>query len=51
VTDNWSAGAMLFIALFLVGGVVSFLKQGIKIGAAVLGLAAVLAVTAGVLWW
>jgi len=51
VTENWAAIAMVFVGLFLVGGVVSFLKQGIRVGAAVLGVGAVLALTAGVLWW
>jgi len=51
VTDNWTAIAMVFVGLFLVGGVVSFVKQGIKGGAVVLGIGAALALTAGVMWW
>jgi hypothetical protein len=42
---------MIFVGLFMIGGVVSFLKQGIKIGAVVLGVGAALAIGAGVLWW
>ncbi|MEV0584873.1 hypothetical protein [Nonomuraea sp. NPDC050310] len=48
---NWTAVAMIFVGLFLVGGVVSLFKQGMKAGAAVCGVLAVLAITAGVLWW
>ncbi|MFC4059920.1 hypothetical protein ACFOWE_16565 [Planomonospora corallina] len=51
MTENWTAIAMAFAALFLVGGVVSFLKQGIKVGALVLAGLAALAITAAVLWW
>jgi hypothetical protein len=51
VSSNWTAVAMIFIGLFLIGGVVSFIKQGIRIGAVILGIGAALAVTAGVLWW
>jgi hypothetical protein len=51
VSDNWSAMAMVFVGLFLIGGVVSFVKQGIKVGAVLLGVLAVMAITAGVLWW
>ncbi|MEV7007654.1 hypothetical protein [Streptosporangium sp. NPDC051022] len=51
MSDNWTAVAMAFIALFLVGGIVSFLKQGLKVGALVLGVLAAMATTAAVLWW
>lgn len=51
MTDSWTAIAMVFVGLFLVGGVVSFIKQGLKLGAVVLGVGAALALTAGVLWW
>ncbi|GAA3445821.1 hypothetical protein [Planomonospora venezuelensis] len=51
MTENWTAIAMAFVALFLVGGIVSFLKQGLKKGAALLAALAVLATTAAVLWW
>ncbi|WP_326821484.1 hypothetical protein OHA77_06935 [Streptosporangium sp. NBC_01639] len=51
MSDNWSATAMAFIALFLVGGIVSFFKQGLKKGALLLAVLAVMATTAAVLWW
>lgn len=51
MSDNWSAIAMAFVALFLVGGIVSFLKQGLKGGAVLLAVLAVLATTGAVLWW
>ncbi|GHH62222.1 hypothetical protein GCM10017673_00840 [Streptosporangium violaceochromogenes] len=51
MTGNWTAIAMAFVALFLVGGVVSFLKQGLKAGALLLGALAAMATTAAVLWW
>jgi hypothetical protein len=51
VSQNWAATAMAFIALFLVGGIFSFFKQGLKKGAILLGALAALAITAAVLWW
>lgn len=51
MTDNWTAVVMIFVGLFLVGGVISFLKQGLKAFAVLLGVGAALAITAGVLWW
>ncbi|WP_433442030.1 hypothetical protein [Nonomuraea sp. CA-141351] len=51
MTDNLIAGVMVFIGLFLIGGVFSLFKQGLKIGAAVCALGAAMAITAGVLWW
>ncbi|MFI6923822.1 hypothetical protein ACIBIZ_28060 [Nonomuraea spiralis] len=51
MTDNLLAGVMVFIGLFLGGGVFSLAKQGLKVGAAICGLGAVMAITAGVLWW
>ncbi|MFF4614607.1 hypothetical protein [Nonomuraea jabiensis] len=51
MSENISAIAMVFIGLFLVGGVFSLAKQGLKIGAAVCALGAAMAITAGVLWW
>lgn len=51
MSDNWTAIAMVFIGLFLVGGVVSLIKQGLKIGAVVCGVGAAMALLAGVLWW
>jgi hypothetical protein len=51
MTENILAIAMVFIGLFLIGGVFSLAKQGFKIGAAVCALGAAMAITAGVLWW
>ncbi|GGS85853.1 hypothetical protein ACFFV7_52705 [Nonomuraea spiralis] len=51
MTDNLLAGVMVFLGLFLGGGVFSLAKQGLKVGAAICGLGAVMAITAGVLWW
>ncbi|WP_248964866.1 hypothetical protein [Sphaerisporangium perillae] len=51
MSSNWTAVAMIFVGLFMIGGVFSFAKQGIKAGAVVLGVGAALAITAGVLWW
>ncbi|GLW12209.1 hypothetical protein Misp01_73370 [Microtetraspora sp. NBRC 13810] len=42
---------MVFIGLFMAGGVFSLFKQGLKVFAALVGVGAVLAITAGVLWW
>jgi hypothetical protein len=51
MSSNWTAIAMIFIGLFMIGGVFSFLKQGMRAGAVVLGVGAALAITAGVMWW
>ncbi|MEO3812889.1 hypothetical protein ABGB17_28135 [Sphaerisporangium sp. B11E5] len=51
MSSNWTAPVMLFIGLFLIGGVVSFFRQGMKAGAVVLGALAAMAIGAGVLWW
>lgn len=51
MTDNLLAGVMVFLGLFLIGGVISLIKQGIKIGAVVCAVGAAMAITAGVLWW
>jgi hypothetical protein len=51
MTENPLAVAMVFIGLFLVGGVFSLAKQGLKVGAVVCALGAALAITAGVMWW
>ncbi|WP_169729343.1 hypothetical protein [Thermoactinospora rubra] len=49
--DNWAALALVFVGLFLVGGVVSFVKQGMRVGALICGIGAALAITGAVLWW
>ncbi|MFD1540022.1 hypothetical protein [Nonomuraea guangzhouensis] len=51
MTDNTIAIVMVFIGLFLIGGVFSLARQGLKIGAAVCAVGAALAITAGVMWW
>jgi cbb3-type cytochrome oxidase subunit 3 len=51
MTENLIAGVMVFIGLFLIGGVFSLFRQGLKIGAAICALGAAMAITAGVLWW
>ncbi|GAA4226519.1 hypothetical protein FHR32_005864 [Streptosporangium album] len=51
MSDNGTAVAMAFVALFLVGGVISFFKQGLKKGALLLAVLAVLATIAARLWW
>ncbi|GAA4189722.1 hypothetical protein AB0C10_19300 [Microbispora amethystogenes] len=48
---TFASGGMIFIALFLIGGVVSGIRQGIKLLAALAGVGAALALTAGVMWW
>jgi hypothetical protein len=51
MTSNVLAWVMVFLGLFLAGGVFSLVKQGLKIGAAVCALGAAMAIAAGVLWW
>ncbi|MFI7704844.1 hypothetical protein [Nonomuraea sp. NPDC049480] len=51
MTDNLIAGVMVFIGLFLIGGVFSLARQGLKIGAVICAVGAAMAITAGVLWW
>lgn len=51
MTENLIAIALLFLGLFLIGGVFSLARQGLKAGAVVCGVGAVMALTAGVLWW
>ena len=51
MTDNVIAIVMVFLGLFLIGGVFSLGRQGLKMGAAVCAVGAALAITAGVMWW
>ncbi|WP_171075278.1 hypothetical protein [Nonomuraea basaltis] len=51
MTENLLAGVMVFIGLFLIGGVFSLARQGVKIGAVICAVGAAMAITAGVLWW
>ncbi|MCK2220886.1 hypothetical protein MF672_044830 [Actinomadura sp. ATCC 31491] len=51
MTGNAIAVVLVFLGLFLAGGVFSLIKQGLRIGAVVCAVGAVMAITAGVLWW
>jgi len=51
MTENTIAIVMVFLGLFLIGGVVSLVKQGMKVGAVLCGAGAAMALAAGVLWW
>ncbi|HEX4816765.1 MAG TPA: hypothetical protein VFV66_28830 [Nonomuraea sp.] len=51
MTANLIAGVMVFVGLFLIGGVFSLARQGLKIGAVICAVGAAMAITAGVLWW
>jgi hypothetical protein len=51
VTENVIAVVMVFIGMFLIGGVYSLARQGLKVGATVCAVGAAMAITAGVLWW
>ncbi|MGI5490605.1 hypothetical protein [Microtetraspora malaysiensis] len=48
---TFASVGMIFVGLFLIGGVISAVRQGLKGLAIVSGAAAALALTAGVLWW
>ncbi|MEZ0071822.1 hypothetical protein [Planotetraspora sp. GP83] len=48
---TFASGGMIFIGLFLVGGVISAVRQGLKVLAVLAGAGAALAITAGVMWW
>ncbi|MFG3440396.1 hypothetical protein ACGF0J_24355 [Nonomuraea sp. NPDC047897] len=51
MTENMIAMVMVFVGLFLIGGVFSLARQGLKIGAVVCAVGAAMAITAGVMWW
>jgi hypothetical protein len=51
MSDNLIAYAMVFIGIFLFGGVYSLFKQGLKVGAIFCAVGGVMAIAAGVLWW
>ena len=50
MTSNAIAIALLFVGLLFIGGVISLIKQGLKLGAVICGVGAAMAITAGVLW-
>jgi hypothetical protein len=52
VTNSYSAALLIMLGLFLLGGVVSFVKQGISKGIiGLLGLCSALAIASGVMRW
>jgi putative effector of murein hydrolase LrgA (UPF0299 family) len=52
VTDSYSAALLILLGLFLLGGVISFVKQGIsKAIVGMLAVCAALAIASGVLRW
>ena len=52
MTNSYSAALLILLGLFLLGGVISFAKQGISKGIIVmLGVCSLLALTSGVLRW
>ena len=52
MTGSYSAAFLILLGLFLLGGVISFVKQGIAKGLTiVMALCAVMAVASGVMRW
>jgi hypothetical protein len=52
VTNSYSAALLILLGLFLLGGVISFAKQGISKGIIfMLAVCSVLALASGVLRW
>jgi hypothetical protein len=52
VTNSYSSALLILLGLFLVGGVISLVKQGVSKGLiVVLGLCAAMALAAGILRW
>jgi len=52
VTGSYTAALLIFLGLFLIGGVISFAKQGLpKVLIGILGVCAAMAIAAGVLRW
>jgi hypothetical protein len=52
VTSSYSAALLILLGLFLFGGVISLVKQGVSKGIiVVLALCSVLAIASGVLRW
>jgi hypothetical protein len=52
VTNSYSAALLILLGLFLLGGVISFAKQGISKGIIfMLGVCSVLALASGILRW
>ena len=52
MTGSYAAALLVFLGLFLIGGVISFARQGMpKVLVGMLGVCAALAIAAGVLRW
>ena len=52
MTNSYSAALLILLGLFLLGGVISFAKQGISKGIiAMLAVCSVLALASGVMRW
>ena len=52
MTNSYSAALLIMLGLFLLGGVISFVKQGMsKAIVSLLGLCSVLAIASGVMRW
>jgi hypothetical protein len=52
VTNSYSAALLILFGLFLLGGVISFAKQGLsKMIITALGVCSALAIASGVLRW
>jgi hypothetical protein len=52
VTNSYSAALLIMLGLFLLGGVISFAKQGLsKMIVTALGVCSALAIASGVMRW
>lgn len=52
MTSSYSAAILIFVGLVLVGGVISFVKQGMpKAVTVVIGLGALMCIAAGLMRW
>jgi hypothetical protein len=52
VTNSYSAALLILLGLFLLGGVISFVKQGMsKVIITLLGVCSVMALASGVMRW
>jgi hypothetical protein len=52
MTNSYSAALLVLLGLFLAGGVISLVKQGMsKVFTAVVGVCALMAFAAGVMRW
>ena len=52
MTNSYSAALLILLGLFLLGGVISFVKQGLSKGIiAAMAVCSVLAIASGVMRW